>query len=357
MTQPSDVPGFEHEQVVIHHGTRSGLPVIAAVHSTTLGSAVGGTRMWTYPDWRDALSDALRLSSAMSLKNAAAGLQHGGGKAVIALPPGTVLSGERRAAVMRDLGDVIERLSGAFTIGEDVGTTSQDMLVVREQTQWVGGLPTEAGGTGEPAGPTAVGVYEAIVATARHAFGTAELAGRRVCIVGLGQVGERLARRLAAAGALLVLSDIDASKRSLADELGATWTEPDEALFVETELLVPAALGGVFTAESVRRLHCSAIVGPANNQLADDGVARLLADRGILWAPDFIANAGGVVFGVGVSIDGKSPSEAQADVQQIGDRLTSVFARAAEHAVTPLEIAIEDARTRIAAPELTSARG
>lgn len=349
MSDVQPAAAFEHERVVLGQGVRSGLPIIVAVHSTTLGAAVGGTRMWTYPDWRDALTDALRLSSAMSLKNAAAGLDHGGGKAVIALPPATALSGERRVAVMRDLGDIVNSLDGELLVGEDVGTTGSDMVIVRERTKWTGGLPTSAGGSGEPAEPTAIGVYAAIEATARHAFGTEDLAGRTVCIVGLGQVGERLARRLSAAGAVLSVTDIDPRKRAVAEELGATWVDPAEALFTDADVLVPAALGAILTSESVPRLRCSAIVGPANNQLSHDGVAGLLAERGIVWAPDFIVNAGGVVFGVEVGLDGKSPEQAMNDVRGIGDRLSSVFARARQTSTTPLNVALEDARSRIRA--------
>lgn len=351
MPQAPTTAGLDHEQVVIHQGRRSGLPVIAAVHSTRLGPAVGGTRMWTYPDWRDGLADALRLSEAMSLKNAAAGLDCGGGKAVIALPPGTVLPAERREAVMRDLGDLVGTLAGALIVGEDVGTNAQDMLIVREQTRWAGGLPASTGGSGEPAEPTAVGVYAAIEATARQMFGTADLSGRHACVIGLGQVGERLARRLAAAGVKLTVSDIDTGKQAIASELGADWADPDDAVFVPTDLLIPAALGGILRPDTVPRLRCAAIVGAANNQLADDSVAGLLSERGILWAPDFIANAGGVMFGVAVSLAGKSAASALDEVRGIGDRLAWIFDRAQQTSVPPLSVALADARARIdAAP-------
>lgn len=338
---------LDHERVVLHHGRRSGLPVIVAVHSTTLGNAVGGARMWTYPDWRDGLTDALRLSAAMSLKNAAADLARGGGKAVIALPVGTVLSPERREAVLRDLGDLVDSLGGEFVVGEDIGMRTEDMLIVREQTPWADCLPTSVGGIGEPAEPTAIGVYAAVEATARQAFATADLSGRRVCVVGLGQVGQRLAQRLAAAGVKLTVSDIDPAKRMIARELGADWVEPSDALFVETDLLVPAAPGGILTPDTVPRLRCTAIVGPSNNQLSDDAVAETLAERGILWAPDFIVNAGGVIYGVEVSLEGLDPKAALADVRRIGDRLASVFARAEREHVTPLAVALRDAHARL----------
>jgi leucine dehydrogenase len=347
MVGPTASEAFDHERVVIRRGRRSRLVIVAAVHSTALGSAVGGTRMWTYPSWQDALADALRLSAAMSLKTAAAGLHHGGGKAVIALPPDTVLDGELRADAMRDLGDVVESLGGDLRVGEDVGTTSADMLVVRERTSWVGGLPADVGGSGEPAEATAVGVFAAIDATVEHAFGRADVAGLKFCVVGLGQVGERLSRGLARGGAQLTVTDLDPRKRHVAEELGARWVDPAEALDQPVDVLVPAALGGILTTESVERLRCVAVVGPANNQLAADSVAGLLAARGVLWAPDFIVNAGGVIHAVAIGVDGSSWEKAIADVGTIRDRLASVYSRADRLSVPPLQVALDDARERL----------
>lgn len=347
MIGPTAPETFDHERVVVSCGRRSGLFLAAAVHSTALGSAVGGTRMWTYPSWQDALADALRLSSAMSLKTAAAGLHHGGGKAVIALAPDTVLDGDVRADAMRDLGDVVESLSGDLRVGEDVGTTSADMLVVRERTNWVGGLPADVGGSGEPAEATTVGVFAAIDATVEHAFGRADVSGLRFCVVGLGQVGERLSRGLARAGALLTVTDIDPRKRHVAEELGARWVDPADALDQPVDVLVPAALGGILTTESVERLRCTAVVGPANNQLAADSVAALLAARGVLWAPDFIVNAGGVIHAVEVGVDGDSSDKALADVGLIRDRLSSVYYRADHLSVPPFQVALNDVRERL----------
>ena len=288
---------FEHERVEIAVGERSALPVIIAVHSTALGQAVGGCRLWTYRDWRDGLEDALRLSEAMTLKCALAGLALGGGKSVIALPPESALSAERRRAAMLDLGDAVDSFHGSYGVGEDVGTTAEDMLVARERTQYAYCLPASQGGAGEPSEPTAEGVRAAIGVTLARTHGGSDVLGRQISIIGLGQVGSRVARRLAADGAQLLVSDIDPAKRGLADELGARWTDPETALRAEVDLLVPAALGGVLNAATVGELRCTAIAGPANNQLADDGVADLLHARGILWAPDFVVNAGGVIYG------------------------------------------------------------
>jgi leucine dehydrogenase len=340
---------LEHERVTIAVGERSALPVIVAVHSTALGQAVGGCRLWRYPDWREALDDALRLSEAMTLKCALAGLPLGGGKSVIALAPDSELSYERRRAAMLDLGDAVDAFGGSYGVGEDVGTTAEDMLIARERTQYAYCLPESQGGAGEPSEPTAVGVRAAIGVTLERAFGTSEASGRRIAIIGLGQVGSRVARRLAADGAELLLSDIDPSKRRLADELGATWTDPETALRAEVDLLVPAALGGILTPGSVATLRCAAIAGPANNQLADDSVADVLRDRGILWAPDFVVNAGGVIYGSAMELEGCSREDATARVDAVAGSLDAVFSAAREHAITPLAAARRVADDRLSA--------
>ncbi len=340
---------LEHERVAIAVGERSGLPVIVAVHSTVLGQAVGGCRLWRYRDWRDGLEDALRLSEAMTLKCALAGLALGGGKSVIALAPDSELTAERRRAAMLDLGDAVDAFGGSYGVGEDVGTTAEDMLIARERTPYAYCLPESQGGAGEPSGPTADGVCAAIRVTLERAFGSAEVAGRRIAVIGLGQVGSRVARRLAGDGAKLVVSDIDDSKSRLADELGAAWTDPDSALGADVDLVVPAALGGILTPASVAALRCAAIAGPANNQLADDGVADALSERGILWAPDFVVNAGGVIYGTAMELDGCSREDAIARVGAVAGTLDAVFSAAQEHAITPLEAARRVAAERLRA--------
>ena len=338
---------LDHERVAIAVGERSELPVIVAVHSTVLGQAVGGCRLWRYRDWRDALDDALRLSEAMTLKCALAGLSLGGGKSVIALAPETELTPERRRAAMLDLGDAVDAFGGSYGVAEDVGTTPEDMLIARERTRYAYCLPESQGGAGEPSEPTAEGVYLAIGITLERAFGASEISGRRIGIIGLGQVGSRVARRLAADGADLVVSDVDTSKRRLADELDASWVEPDEALRAEVDLLVPAALGGVLTPSSVAALRCTAIAGPANNQLEDDAVADVLHERGILWAPDFVVNAGGVIYGSAMEMEGCSGEEAIARVGAITGTLATVFAAAEERSITPLQAARRLVRERL----------
>lgn len=339
--------GFEHERVLIVRGTRSSLTITVAVHDTRLGPALGGCRLWHYPDWSDALSDALRLSRAMTFKNAAAGLNHGGGKCVVYLPEGATLDAERRRAAMLDLGDAVESLGGAYQTAEDVGTSAADMAVVAERTSHVCGLPSESGGVGEPSDPTSVGVYAGLLASAEEVFGHRTVAGLNVTVAGLGQVGSRLAIRLASDGAELTVTDVNPAKRELAERLGATWVEPETAHLVPADLFVPAGVGGVLTPEVIDALKCSAVVGPANNQLAQPDGAEQLAARGILWAPDFVVNAGGVIYLAAMSEPGGDLTETMRRVENISATLSAVFRTAREGGLTTLQAAERLAQDRL----------
>lgn len=343
------LPEFTHERVEVITGRRSGLVLTVALHSSVLGSALGGARLWTYPHWSDALGDALRLSAAMTLKNAAAGLDAGGGKSVIALPEGTVLDAERRRAAFLDLGDAVEALGGLYRTAEDVGSTTDDMLVVSERTAHVAGLPEAGGGSGEPAGPTSLGVYASLRATLERIAGTGEVAGRRITLSGLGQVGSRLAVRLAAEGAALTVTDVNPAKRDLARELGADWSVPGEEHLVPADVFVPAGIGGLLTDDVIDALDARAVCGPANNPLAARSGAERLAARGILYAPDFVVNAGGVIF---LDLEAKrigTRAEIIDRVTAIGDTLRRVFDEAEARGVTPLAAAEGLAAERLAA--------
>lgn len=324
---------MEHEQIIVRRGSRSGLPVVLAIHTTAPGQAIGGCRLARYPTWRDGLDDALRLSAAMTAKCAAAGLPHGGAKTVVALPPDAALDHDGRRAVLHDVGDVIADLDGAYATGPDVGTDSADMATIAERTRHVFCLPAEAGGSGDSSPHTAVGVVAALRAVCEAVFGTADLAGRRFAIVGLGRVGGHVARQLSAARAKLVVADVDPAKRVLAEKLGAAWVEPEEALRSDVDVLVPAALGGVLTPAVVGELRCAAIAGPANNQLDAPGTADLLHQRGILWAPDTVVSAGGVIYATGVELRHETPAEATARVRRIGDTLAPILRDAARDGV------------------------
>jgi leucine dehydrogenase len=340
---------FEHEQLLVRRGRRSGLPCVVAVHSTVRGPALGGCRMWRYADTGAAVDDALRLARAMTYKAACAGLPLGGGKGVIALPDGPP-RGHARRDVLLDFGETVDALAGSYLTAEDVGTSSRDMTVIAQATRHVSGLAQARGGSGDPSPYTALGVQAAVLASCERAFGSASLKGRSVAVVGLGSVGLRLARLLARRGATLVVADIDERKRADAEELGAHWATPDRALTADVDVLAPCALGGMLNEETVPRLQAPVIAGAANNQLADDAVADLLAGRGVLWAPDFVANAGGIInISVELEPEGYDPRRARRRVQGIADTLQAIY-DAAGGATTPLQAAMDLAQRRLAEP-------
>lgn len=314
-----------HEQVIIKRGDRSGLPVIVAIHSTARGQAIGGCRIKHYPDWRDGLTDALRLSAAMTEKCALAGLPHGGGKTVVALPPGASAG---RAALL-DVGDVIAGLDGRYATGPDVGTGPDDMVTIGERTPYVFCRPPEAGGSGDSSSHTATGVVAALEALCAHRFGSPDLSRRSFALLGLGHVGGYLWRALTAAGAEVIAADVDDTKRR------GTWVTPSECLTAEVDVLIPAALGGLLTPRSVPSLRCAAIAGPANNQLDAPETADLLHERGILWAPDAIVSAGGIVYATAVELGHEDPARATERVRGIGATLTEVLEEAAAAGESP----------------------
>jgi leucine dehydrogenase len=304
--------------------------------------------MWMYKDSRAALRDVLRLSRAMTSKAAVADLPLGGGKGVIMVPNGGGMTRERRHAALLDFGDTVAALQGQYITAEDVGTSSRDMSVIAERTEYVAGLPRKRGGSGDPSPFTALGVHVAIRACCERVFGSSSLRGRKVCVVGLGHVGSRVAKLCAKDGAKLVVADVDRSKRRLAEELGASWTTTTRALDAKVDVLAPCALGGFLDDETVPRLRCRVIAGAANNQLADDRIADLLADRQILWAPDFVVNAGGII-NIVEELDEYSPANARKRVRRIADTLGEIFDHAEAMSVTPLAAADELARERLRA--------
>ncbi len=328
---------LEHEQVLLRRGARSGALTIVAVHSTRRGPSLGGCRMWSYEDEYAALHDVLRLSRAMTFKMAAAGLALGGGKGVV-MAPVEGFSARRRRAALLDFADTVEALEGSYITAEDVGTSSRDMTLIAERTQHVCGLSRRRGGSGDPSPATALGVQVAIETCCERVFGSASLAERRVGVIGLGHVGARLARGCAAAGAQLVLSDVDERRQGLVAELGGRWLSPSAVLRADVDVLAPCALGGVLDAEVVASLRCRIVAGAANNQLADESVAELLAQRGILWAPDFVVNAGGVI-NIAAEQGGYSPARARHGIRGIRDTLWLILEDAQAGSVTPLAAA------------------
>ena len=336
-----------HEHVVVRRGVRSGLPIVVAVHSTALGRAIGGCRLAHYPHWRDGLTDALRLSAAMSDKCALAGLPNGGGKTVVALPPDTTPNGAARRAVLHDVGDVIAGMDGTYATGPDVGTGPDDMVTIAERTPYAFCRPVDAGGSGDSSEHTAVGVLAALRALCAERFGSADLAARSFAVLGLGRVGGHVLRMLADAGATLVASDIDQSRRAFAEVAGAAWVSPQDCLTADVDVLVPAALGGLLTARSVPTLRCAAIAGPANNQLDAPATAELLHQRDLLWAPDIVVSAGGIIHATAVELLHETSAQATIRVHGVADTLTGILRTARATGSTPADAAHRRARQRI----------
>ena len=336
--------GYEDLRVV--SGPRSGATIALAVHSTALGPALGGARMWHYDSAGDGVADALRLARAMTYKAAAAGLDLGGGKGVICAPARERPAGELRRRMLLDFGDAVEALEGRYVTAEDVGTGAADMVTIAERTAHVVGLPVERGGRGDPSPLTARGVQAAIAACLEHRFGDPSVAGVRVGVIGVGSVGGQLARMLAGAGAELMISDVDPARRALAEELGAAWVDPEEAIAADCEVLAPCALGGTIDATTLERLRCQIVCGSANNVLADERLASALVARGILYAPDFIVNAGGVI-NVYAELYDLDDDLVLRLVDRIGPTVRQVLDAADQRGMTPLAAAQERALERL----------
>jgi leucine dehydrogenase len=338
----------DHEGLLIRNGTRSGVPIAIAIDSILRGPALGGCRIWHYERPEDGIEDVRRLAGAMTLKAAAAGLDLGGGKGVICLPTRTVSDQQRRAALL-DFADAVESLDGSYITAEDVGSGADDMAVISERTSHVVGLPPALGGRGDPSPVTARGLERAIRACSRHRFGTRKLDGIRVCVIGLGHVGGELARRLKASGAELVVSDIDSRRRETADELGATWVDPEGATLSKCDVLAPCALGGAVDESNADLLRCQIVCGGANNLLATESLAERLQKRGIVYAPDFIANAGGLIH-VYAELRGHEDEAVEELVDSIGETVEEVLDAARKTGTTPLQAALELAARRLAGP-------
>jgi leucine dehydrogenase len=333
-----------HEQVVFVADRASGLQAIIAIHSTALGPALGGVRFWRYETERDALVDALLLSEAMTWKAAISGLHQGGGKAVVRWDDP---DRPRPAALLRALGQAIDELGGRYLAAEDVGATPADMNAIALETPWVTGIDEASGGSGDPSPVTALGVVHGMRATANELDGRRELGGRRVVVQGSGHVGSYLARLLVHEGADVVVSDFfPARADALARDLGITTVRAEDALRAECDILAPCALGGVLDATTIPQLQCRAVVGAANNQLGDADADMMLVERGIVYAPDFVVNAGGII-NIAEEFTGYDRARALQRTASIETTLTDVFARARATSVTPARAAEDLARERV----------
>jgi valine dehydrogenase (NAD+) len=335
--------GDGHEEVVFCHDGASGLRAIIALHSTRLGPALGGVRFWPYPTEDDALEDVLALSRAMTYKAAVAGLDLGGGKAVILGDP----SRSKTEALLRAFARHVERLGGRYLTAEDVGTTQADMDLMREETSYVTGTSRSLGGSGDPSAATAFGVLQAMLALATHLWGSPSLRGRRVVVSGVGKVGLTLARHLLDEGAVVVASDVDGAALERATRtLGLPTAPPEDAHAVECDIFSPCALGGVLSPQRISEMRCEAVVGAANNQLAEPRSARLLVAAGITFVPDYVANAGGIV-NISHELVGYRRDAAHARVRTIFDTTLAVLHEAKTEGVSPAEVADRMAERRL----------
>ncbi len=330
----------DYEEIRVREGKRSGLVTAIAVHRTVDGHALGGCRFEPYDSPDDALADVKRLARAMTFKAAVAGLRLGGGKGVIAAEPDSPPDAYHRRLALRDFAELVETFEGRYITAQDAGTSEDDIAYMGRFTDHVAGRPRAEGGSGDPSPYTAHGVEVAIRASLRG-----PLAGRHAIVVGLGHVGSQLATRLRDGGATLTVADIDPHKRELADELGAKWLEPHQAMVAEGDVLAPCALGGILDRETVAQLNVSVVAGAANNQLRDDDAADALRERGIVWAPDFVVNAGGLI-AVSDERHGFDLERVERSIERIGTTLQEIYARAAAAGTNTLIAAQELAAER-----------
>jgi len=337
-----------HELVVFGHDARTGLRAIIAIHSTTLGPAAGGCRMWPYATTADAVADVLRLSRGMSYKNALAGLPFGGGKAVIIATARQAKTPE----LFEAFGRLVDSLGGRYITAEDVGTTTTDMSNVARATRYVAGLGAAPGQAGGDPGPkTALGVHLGIKAAVKFRLGRSDLMGVKVAIQGLGGVGQHLCGLLAAEGAELFVADVQTSAVQRAHEQFKAHPVPvEEVLALDVDVLSPCALGAVLNSKSTPRLRARIVAGAANNQLAQDGDGAALQAAGILYAPDYIINAGGIISVSREYQGGVSEAQVIADIQAIPARLTEIFERARRENRPTNQVADQMARERLGKP-------
>lgn len=339
----------EHDagHVALYSDADTGLRSIVALHSTVLGPGLGGTRFWPYPSEEDALTDVLRLARGMTYKHAVCGTDLGGGKAVIIGDPRRI----RTDDLIRAYGRFVDRLGGRYLTAEDVGTTQADMDLIRTVTPHVTGVSEHLGGSGDPSPATAWGVFHAMRAVAEQVWGDPDLTGRHVAVSGVGKVGGALCRYLHDAGAKLTIADVRGEAVSaLSAELGATVASPGAVHGVECDVFSPCALGAVFSEATIPELRCAAVCGCANNQLATEDDGDRIAAAGVLYAPDYVVNAGGVInIADEIGPGGYDYDRAFARITTIHDTVLRVFEAATTHGITPAAAADHVAEDRLAA--------
>ncbi|MGR6541511.1 Glu/Leu/Phe/Val family dehydrogenase [Paenibacillus tundrae] len=312
----------DYEQLVLCQDKASGLKAIIAIHDTTLGPALGGTRMWTYASEDAAMEDALRLARGMTYKNAVSGLNLGGGKAVIIGDPRR----DKNEAMFRAFGRYIQGLNGRYVTAEDVGTTEEDMNLIYQETDYVTGISPSYGSSGNPSPATAWGVYRGIKAAAKEAFGTDLLEGKTIAVQGVGNVAMHLCQYLNEEGAHLIVTDIhqDSVKQAV-DRFDAKAVDPADITGVECDIYAPCALGGTINDDTLKQLKAKVVAGCANNQLLEPRHGDQLHQMGIVYAPDYVINAGGVI-NIADELNGYNAERAYSKVSQIYNTLESIFA-------------------------------
>jgi leucine dehydrogenase len=340
---------WDGESVTTHRDRATGTSMFVCVHSTRLGPSGGGLRMKTYASPIDALADGLRLSEAMTLKFASVDVPMGGGKAVIALPDARLPAGEERKRLLHEFGSFVKSLGGLYSCAPDMNTSAADMDVIAQVCPFVFCKTEAAGGSGDTAPDTAIGVLHGIRASCRFAFGSDDLSDRSVLVQGAGGVGGRLIELLHDAGAEVIATDIDPQRLDTLRSRGIKVVSPEVALTTECDVLSPCATGGMINARTIAGLRCRVVAGGANNQLEKPSDADLLAERGIVYAPDFVINAGGVLHGHGLEVQGWSRKTLDQHLVGIGDAVFAILERAEREGVSTEAAARRHAEARLAA--------
>tara|TARA_Y200000002_G_scaffold84656_1_gene67265 strand:+ start:1682 stop:2770 length:1089 start_codon:yes stop_codon:yes gene_type:complete len=336
---------MNHEQLVFCNDKETGLKAIIAIHDTTLGPALGGTRMWNYDCDNDAIIDVLRLSRGMTFKAAITGLSLGGGKAVIIGDSST----QKTEALMRKFGEYVNSLGGKYITAEDVGMSASDMVQVKKETDFVTGIPVEMGGGGDPSPVTAFGVYMGMKASAKHKWGSDDLKAKKILVQGVGHVGENLVKYLTEEGAEVLINDINLANLKRVSELYNCQTIEDNLIYdLDVDIYSPCALGATINDTTIEQFKCEVVAGAANNQLQDEEKhANMLQEKGILYAPDFLINAGGLI-NVYSEINGYDREKAIAQTRKIYDTTLEIFSKSEEENITTHQAALKLAKERIA---------
>lgn len=340
----SEISKYGHEQIVYCYDHATGLKAIVGIHNTVLGPALGGTRMWNYQSDAEALNDVLRLSRGMTFKNAIAGLNHGGGKAVII---GDAKK-QKNEFLLRRFGKFIQSLSGKYITAEDVGMSTRDMEYIAMETKFVSGMPDSMGGSGDPSPVTAYGTYMGMKAAAKRAYGSDSLAGKKVSVQGIGHVGGYLVDLLAKENAQIFITDIYEDRlKEVAQKHNVTIVGLDEIYDLDVDIYAPCALGATVNDSTLGRLKCQIIAGAANNQLKDEQIhGDACREKGIIYAPDFLINSGGVI-NVAMELTGYNRERAYAQAEKIYDSTLEILDRAKAENINTQEAAMRVAKQRI----------